>query len=115
MHAAAAPLVPPPAGAGPAHAAAGVADSWAFAYKVPAQRLTFATDASRRSAVPQRWERIDDWLAAAVVAGSGGGGGAGGLGAAAGRWEGCLLYNDDPPLTFPDGSPTGASRRGMRG
>lgn len=87
--------VPLPLSAHAAGGAAPVAQDWAFAYKVAAQRLTFATDSSRRTAQPQRWERVDDWLAAAVVRST------------EQRWDGCLLYNDDPPEAFPDGSPTG--------
>ena len=111
------PPVPPPAGyvaggapAAPARplgaaavAAAGPPSgpafqpTWAFGYKVPSRRDIFTTDASKGSgSLLQRIEDVDTWLAAVVTAGR--------------RWEGCIMYNDDPPETFPDGSPTGALR-----
>lgn len=61
------------------------------------------TDASKLSGtVMQHYPDVDSWLAAVVTAGR--------------RWEGCIMYNDDPPEAFPDGSPTGgAGQAGRRG
>lgn len=80
--------VPPGWHAGPAATSKAEAAGWAFAYKLAGgTRRTFATHAGRREGALQEWDSIDEWLRLAVAAQQ--------------RWEGCLLYNDQPPIGAP--------------
>ncbi|PSC73664.1 deoxyribonuclease-2-alpha [Micractinium conductrix] len=60
------------------------AQGWSFAYKVAKSRLTFATEATQSGGALTPVPDIDAWVAAVLT-----GGGR--------RWEGCLMWNDDPP------------------
>ena len=43
--------------------------------------------------MPQRWDTVDAWVAAMLMGSR--------------QWQGCLMYNDDPPTERPSGSATG--------